>query len=96
VGAPWLSIGVIVFSLVLTAALLTLQHRVIKQTGSNAVRADSLHYRSDMLLNGSILIALVLAGWAGIRSMPGSAWALPRTFCGARSRSPGKVCGADG
>jgi cation diffusion facilitator family transporter len=61
-GAPWLSIGVIVFSLLLTAALLTLQHRVIKQTGSNAVRADSLHYRSDMLLNGSILLALILAG----------------------------------
>ncbi|MFI8224428.1 cation diffusion facilitator family transporter [Pseudomonas sp. NPDC085632] len=62
-GAPWLSIGVIVFSLLLTAALLLLQHRVIKQTGSNAVRADSLHYRSDMLLNGSILIALILAGF---------------------------------
>ncbi|TFH77438.1 cation diffusion facilitator family transporter [Pseudomonas kribbensis] len=61
-GAPWISIGVIVFSLLLTAALLMLQHRVIKQTGSNAVRADSLHYRSDMLLNGSILIALILAG----------------------------------
>ncbi|MBV4486692.1 cation diffusion facilitator family transporter [Pseudomonas sp. SWRI153] len=61
-GAPWLSIGVIVFSLLLTAALLVLQHRVVRQTGSNAVRADSLHYRSDMLLNGSILIALVLAG----------------------------------
>ena len=61
-GAPWLSIGVIVFSLLLTVALLMLQHRVIRQTGSNAVRADSLHYRSDLLLNGSILIALVLAG----------------------------------
>ncbi|WP_285418339.1 cation diffusion facilitator family transporter [Pseudomonas sp. efr-133-TYG-5] len=61
-GAPWLSIGVIVFSLLLTAALLTLQHRVVKQTGSNAVRADSLHYRSDMLLNGSILVALIFAG----------------------------------
>ena len=63
VGAPWLSIGVIVFSLVLTVALLILQHRVIRATGSNAVRADSLHYRSDLLLNGSILIALVLAGF---------------------------------
>ncbi|WP_395604685.1 cation diffusion facilitator family transporter [Pseudomonas sp. B21128] len=62
-GAPWLSIGVIVFSLLLTLALLVLQHRVIKATGSNAVRADSLHYRSDMLLNGSILIALMLAGF---------------------------------
>ncbi|MHC8303313.1 cation diffusion facilitator family transporter [Pseudomonas sp. ZS1P83] len=63
VGAPWISIGVIVFSLVLTLALLMLQHRVVKATGSNAVRADSLHYRSDMLLNGSILVALVLAGF---------------------------------
>jgi cation diffusion facilitator family transporter len=62
VGAPWLSIGVIVFSLALTVALLMLQHRVIRETGSNAVRADSLHYRSDLLLNGSILVALVLAG----------------------------------
>ncbi|WP_019411957.1 cation diffusion facilitator family transporter [Pseudomonas psychrophila] len=61
VGAPWIGIGVIIFSLVMTMALLTLQHRVIKATGSNAVRADSLHYRSDLMLNGSILVALVLA-----------------------------------
>ena len=61
VGAPWIGIGVIVFSLVMTVALLMLQHRVIKATGSNAVRADSLHYRSDLMLNGSILLALVLA-----------------------------------
>jgi cation diffusion facilitator family transporter len=54
---------VIVFSLALTLALLMLQHRVVKATGSNAVRADSLHYRSDLLLNGSILVALVLAGF---------------------------------
>ena len=63
VGAPWLSIAVIVLSLALTVALLTLQHRVIRETGSNAVRADSLHYRSDLLLNGSILLALVLAAF---------------------------------
>ena len=65
IGAPWIGIGVIVFSLVMTVALLVLQHRVVKATGSNAVRADSLHYRSDLLLNGSILVALVLAsfGW---------------------------------
>ena len=61
VGAPWLSIAVIVFSLVMTVGLLVLQHRVIKATGSNAVRADSLHYRSDLMLNGSILVALAFA-----------------------------------
>ncbi|KIH81541.1 cation diffusion facilitator family transporter [Pseudomonas batumici] len=64
-GAPWIGIGVIVLSLILTAGLLLLQHKVIRATGSTAVRADSLHYRSDLLLNGSILLALVLAsfGW---------------------------------
>jgi len=65
IGAPWIGIGVIVLSLILTAGLLLLQHKVIRATGSTAVRADSLHYRSDLLLNGSILLALVLAsfGW---------------------------------
>ena len=54
-----------VLSLGLTVALLMLQARVIRITGSTAVRADSLHYRSDLLLNGSILVALLLAafGW---------------------------------
>ena len=60
-GAQWIGIGVIIFSLVMTVGLLVLQHRVVKATGSNAVRADSLHYRSDLMLNGSILVALVLA-----------------------------------
>ena len=34
---------------------------MVKATGSYAVRADSLHYRSGLILNGSILVALVLA-----------------------------------
>lgn len=78
VGAPWLSIAVIVMSLVLTVALLAVQHRVIRETGSNAVRADSLHYRSDLLLNGSILLALVLAafGWHQVDAWFGLAIAL--------------------
>ncbi|PLP95780.1 divalent metal cation transporter FieF [Pseudomonas sp. FFUP_PS_473] len=64
-GNTNVGIGVMVLSLVLTAALLMLQARVIRITGSTAIRVDSLHYRSDMLLNGSILLALVLAmfGW---------------------------------
>ncbi|MEE4619555.1 cation diffusion facilitator family transporter [Pseudomonas alliivorans] len=64
-GAPLLGIIVMVVSIALTLALLTLQGRVIKATGSAAIRADSLHYRSDLLLNASILLALTLAyfGW---------------------------------
>ncbi|MGJ3441392.1 cation diffusion facilitator family transporter [Pseudomonas sp. Je.1.5.c] len=56
-------IAVMVLSLVLTLALLAFQRKVIRATGSTAVRADSLHYRSDLLLNGSILLALLLAGF---------------------------------
>ncbi|RMQ51322.1 Cation efflux protein [Pseudomonas cichorii] len=64
-GAAGLGIAVMLLSLILTMALLWLQHRVIKETGSAAIRADSLHYRSDLLLNFGILLALTLAffGW---------------------------------
>ncbi|WP_213875426.1 cation diffusion facilitator family transporter [Pseudomonas sp. dw_358] len=60
-GQAGIGIAVMVLSLLLTAALLALQYKVIRETGSTAVRADSLHYRSDMMLNGSILVALLLA-----------------------------------
>ncbi|PWQ85983.1 divalent metal cation transporter FieF, partial [Enterococcus faecium] len=64
-GDTSIGIAVMLLSLVLTVAMLALQHKVIRLTGSTAVRADSLHYRSDLLLNGSILLALLLArfGW---------------------------------
>ncbi len=74
-GAPLVGIVVIVVSLLLTAVLLTYQHHVVKITGSTAIRADSLHYRSDLLLNLSILVALVLAsyGWARLDAVFGIA-----------------------
>ena len=62
-GAPTLGIAVMVLSLVLTVALLAYQRHVVRETGSTAIRADSLHYRSDLLLNSSILVALILAGY---------------------------------
>ncbi|MFQ6575073.1 cation diffusion facilitator family transporter [Pseudomonas sp. UM16] len=64
-GDTSIGIAVMLLSLALTVALLMLQARVVRVTGSTAVRADSLHYRSDLLLNASILVALVLArfGW---------------------------------
>ena len=62
IGSAELGIAVMLLSLALTAGLLVLQRHVIQVTGSTAIRADSLHYRSDLLLNGSILLALILAG----------------------------------
>ena len=62
-GDEWLGMMVMVASLILTGALLILQRYVIARTGSHAIAADALHYRSDMLLNASILIALLLSHW---------------------------------
>ncbi|MHC6223856.1 cation diffusion facilitator family transporter [Pseudomonas sp. X10] len=71
-------IAVMLLSLVLTLALLAFQRKVIRATGSTAVRADSLHYRSDLLLNGSILLALLLArlGWPQMDALFGLGIAL--------------------
>ncbi|MFC2970657.1 cation diffusion facilitator family transporter [Azotobacter bryophylli] len=62
-GAQALGIAVILGSLVATGLLLLFQRHVVRVTGSTAIRADSLHYRSDILLNSSILIALVVANF---------------------------------
>lgn len=60
-------IGVIGFATLATVVLLAIQRYVIKRTGSTAIRADSLHYLTDVLSNLSILLALILAslGWPG-------------------------------
>jgi ferrous-iron efflux pump FieF len=58
-------IGIMVFSIVMTLGLLAIQRHVIKKTGSTAIRADALHYATDLLTNVSIILALFLAslGW---------------------------------
>ncbi|RKZ48254.1 MAG: divalent metal cation transporter FieF [Gammaproteobacteria bacterium] len=56
------NIGIVVMliTITLTALLVKFQRYVVKQTGSIAITADSLHYVGDLLLNLSVLIALVL------------------------------------
>ena len=58
-------VGVMVLAIVMTVALLVIQRYVISKTNSTAIRADSLHYVTDLLTNVSILLALYLAtlGW---------------------------------
>ena len=48
-----------------TAVLLSYQRRIIRQTGSVAIMADNIHYQSDMLLNGSVILALALDQYFG-------------------------------
>jgi len=62
------ALGVIVFAVVLTAALVLFQRYVIRRTGSTAVRADSLHYLTDLATNLATLVALVLIGQGWLRA----------------------------
>ncbi|CAK0761869.1 Cation-efflux pump FieF [Gammaproteobacteria bacterium] len=53
-----IGIMVMVFAMIATYLLLRFQHRVIRVTSSTAIRADSLHYGTDLLTNGAVLVAL--------------------------------------
>ena len=58
-------LGVMVLAIVMTLGLLAIQRYVIKKTDSTAIRADSLHYLTDLLTNVCVLLALYLStlGW---------------------------------
>ena len=62
---PGVGVVVTIIALVCTIILVSFQRWVVKRTQSQAVRADMLHYQSDVMMNGAILIALGLAwyGW---------------------------------
>ena len=63
-----LGIVVMVISIVVTLLLLSFQQHVIRKTNSTAIRADALHYRTDLMVNGSVIVALLLVsigGWPG-------------------------------
>jgi ferrous-iron efflux pump FieF len=61
-----LGIGVSIVAMVLTFALITYQKHVVRRTGSVAIGTDRLHYSSDLMLNGSVIVALVLDQFAGL------------------------------
>ncbi len=37
-----------------------------KETNSIVIKADALHYKTDLLSNGVILISLILVSWTGL------------------------------
>ena len=65
------SMLVMVFSIIATLLLLSFQAHVIRKTNSTAIRADALHYRTDLLVNASVILALWLSvkGWAGFDAL---------------------------
>ncbi|WP_120718112.1 cation diffusion facilitator family transporter [Tsuneonella amylolytica] len=59
--------GIVVSAIAIAAtfALLAWQRHVIRRTGSLAIRTDNVHYQSDLLLNLSVIAALVLDQYLG-------------------------------
>lgn len=62
---PQYGVAVSMFALLLTTFLVIVQKWVVKKTGSQAIAADALHYQSDILMNGAVMVALLLSwyGW---------------------------------
>jgi ferrous-iron efflux pump FieF len=61
-----LGIGVSVIAMIATLGLLGYQRYVIRKTGSVAIMTDHVHYQTDVLLNISVIAALLLdqmLGW---------------------------------
>jgi len=54
------SIIVMIASIVITAALVLFLRYVANKTGNMVIRADALHYQTDLLSNGAVLAALAL------------------------------------
>jgi ferrous-iron efflux pump FieF len=59
-------IAVSAIAILATLALIAYQRMVVRKTGSVAIKADNLHYTSDLALNGAVIVALVLESYGGL------------------------------
>lgn len=58
---PKIGIVIMVISIALTLLLTLFQRYVIKKTNSLAIKADSLHYKTDLAINLVVILALSLS-----------------------------------
>lgn len=66
------SLFVMIFSIFMTGGLVWYLARVAKSTGSLVVAADALHYKTDLLSGGAILLGIAFMQFSGILSV--DAW----------------------
>ncbi len=63
---PEIGYSVMVFSIVVTVGLVMFQRYVVRKSGSLAISADSLHYQTDVMINGSVFLSIFLASELGM------------------------------
>ncbi|MCF6331134.1 MAG: cation diffusion facilitator family transporter [Sulfurimonas sp.] len=59
------SIWVMIVSIIITAILVIFLNHVAKKTNNMVIKADALHYKTDLFSNGAVLIALGLIYYTG-------------------------------
>lgn len=59
------SIWVMIVSFIITALLVTFLNYVSNKTNNMVIKADALHYKTDLFSNAAVLIALVLVSATG-------------------------------
>lgn len=67
-GDAELGVVVSLAAIAATFLLIYYQRRIIARTSSVAIRADNVHYQSDLLLNLAVIAALLLDQYAGLRA----------------------------
>jgi ferrous-iron efflux pump FieF len=60
-----IGIAVMIIAIGVTLALVTYQRSVVRRTGSLVVSADEFHYRTDLVLNGGVLVSLLATRFLG-------------------------------
>lgn len=55
-----LGISIMVIAIVLTVILVGFQTYVVRKTNSIAIKADTIHYRADLLVNLAVIVSLIL------------------------------------
>lgn len=60
-----IALGVMTFSLLATLALVLFLRYVARVSQNLLIKADALHYQSDLLSNGAVLLSLLLIAWSG-------------------------------
>jgi len=59
------SMGIMLFAIVLTGALVLFLNHVAKKNNNLVIRADVLHYKTDLFTNGAILLSLLIIQFSG-------------------------------
>ncbi len=63
--AEWIGVAAMIVALIVTVALVTRLRRVARATDSIALHSEFVHYASDIYVNASALIALLIAAVTG-------------------------------